>query len=192
VTRFIGEYRTPFQADDDHAYVVRIYADRQPRGSWEARLVFLPLSGGPPLTTDRETTQRNPDDVMFWANGIGRVYLEGALRRARRDDAIGRHDPVPARDESPAAPAACLPARWPSPGRARPVAGSSAPALPAAPSASPSRAGGRARRAWPPRGIRLLCAEGCAFQREPREARPGLRPCPYRPGTLCRLIHLPG
>ena len=49
---------------------------------WEAWFVFFPLSGGPTLATDNETTQSKLDDVTYWATGISPAYLEGALTRA--------------------------------------------------------------------------------------------------------------
>jgi hypothetical protein len=88
LTELIGEYRKLFDSGDGGLYLVRIYAARQPRGSWEAWFVFVPTSGGQLLVTDRETTQRNPAELISWANGISRVYLDGAYGRARRHERI--------------------------------------------------------------------------------------------------------
>jgi hypothetical protein len=44
--------------------------------------VFFPLKSGPAIATDRETVQMNFDDVIRWAEGLTRPYLEGALERA--------------------------------------------------------------------------------------------------------------
>ena len=52
-------------------------------GRWAAWIEFMPLDGGPPLRSPRETTQPNRTDAEYWAGGLTPVYLEGALQRAR-------------------------------------------------------------------------------------------------------------
>ncbi len=52
-------------------------------GLWEAWIEFLPIDGGPPLRSPRETTQPNRIDAEYWATGLSPTYLEGALGRAR-------------------------------------------------------------------------------------------------------------
>lgn len=52
-------------------------------GLWEGWLEFLPVSeGSSALGSGRETTQPNRTDVEYWAQGLTKVYLEGALARA--------------------------------------------------------------------------------------------------------------
>jgi hypothetical protein len=51
-------------------------------GRWTAWIEFLPLDGGRPLRSPRETTQPNRTDAVYWAGGLTPVYLEGALHRA--------------------------------------------------------------------------------------------------------------
>ena len=53
-------------------------------GRWTAWIEFIPLDGGQPLRSPRETTQPNRTDTEYWAAGLTAVYLEGALERARR------------------------------------------------------------------------------------------------------------
>jgi hypothetical protein len=62
---------------------------RQPGGLWEAWLAFVSLKTGAVLTTDRETTQSTRAHVLYWATGLARTYLQGALVRAfdRRPEA---------------------------------------------------------------------------------------------------------
>jgi ATP-dependent Clp protease ATP-binding subunit ClpX len=74
-------------------YVASAYADRMPGGRWEAWLVFFPLKAGPAVPGDRETTQHTLGDVGRWADGLSRIYLHGALRRAIRsaDAPLWRH-----------------------------------------------------------------------------------------------------
>jgi hypothetical protein len=52
-------------------------------GRWTAWIEFIPLDGGQPLRSPRETTQPNRTDAEYWANGLTPVYLEGALHRAQ-------------------------------------------------------------------------------------------------------------
>ena len=51
-------------------------------GMWEGWLEFLPLDGGPPIRSERETTQPNQKAAAYWATGLTPVYLEGSLQRA--------------------------------------------------------------------------------------------------------------
>lgn len=53
-------------------------------GRWQGWLEFLPLDGSPPVRSQRETTQPNRGAVEYWAAGLTRVYLDGALARALR------------------------------------------------------------------------------------------------------------
>lgn len=52
-------------------------------GRWAAWIEFIPLDGGLPLQSPRETIQPNFTDVQYWATGLTPVYLEGALWRAQ-------------------------------------------------------------------------------------------------------------
>jgi hypothetical protein len=56
-------------------------------GLWEGWIEFIPLTGGVPLRSPRETTQPNRVDTIYWATGLTPVYLEGALVRAHRSSA---------------------------------------------------------------------------------------------------------
>ena len=40
------------------------------------------FDGAELIVTERETTQPNHTDVVYWATGLGQIYLEGALTRA--------------------------------------------------------------------------------------------------------------
>jgi hypothetical protein len=51
-------------------------------GGWQGWLDFVPLTGGAPVRSQRETTQPNRVDTEYWATGLTPVYLEGALMRA--------------------------------------------------------------------------------------------------------------
>jgi hypothetical protein len=75
-------YHTPIAAPDGTMYEARAVGDDMPGGGWQGWLEFLPLAGGPPIHTQRETTQPNQVDTEYWATGLTPVYLEGALKRA--------------------------------------------------------------------------------------------------------------
>ena len=47
----------------------------------EVGIEFVPVHGGTPLRSSRETTQPNKADAEYWASGLTMVYLEGALER---------------------------------------------------------------------------------------------------------------
>jgi len=67
---------------------------------WEGWLEFLPYDGSDsPIRTARETEQPNRDLLIYWAQGLTAVYLDGALSRALdADDAPVRRrvEPRPA------------------------------------------------------------------------------------------------
>ncbi len=51
-------------------------------GRWEAWVEFFSSDGSGAIRTARETTQPSRTGLIYWANGLRSVYLEGALRRA--------------------------------------------------------------------------------------------------------------
>jgi hypothetical protein len=63
-------------------YRVHAYGSRNELGTWYGWLVFEPEGRGTRLRTDRETTQPERDDLVYWASGLEGIYLEGALARA--------------------------------------------------------------------------------------------------------------
>ena len=61
----------------------------RPAGNvWEGWIEFLPVDGGTPVRTPRETEQPKRDDVVYWAQGLTRVYLDGALSRALQEPIV--------------------------------------------------------------------------------------------------------
>ena len=64
-------------------YIARAIGEEIPNDTrWQGWIEFLPEDGGPPVASDRETTQPNRKDTEYWATGLTPVYLEGALQRA--------------------------------------------------------------------------------------------------------------
>jgi hypothetical protein len=69
-------------ATDGVRYTAQVCGAPGADGLWEGWVEFAPLDGGPPIRSPRETTQPNRADALYWANGLGAVFLEGALQRA--------------------------------------------------------------------------------------------------------------
>lgn len=187
MSELIHQYATLLDGQDGERYAVRVYAGRRPRGLWEACFVFIPLSGGNPLVTDRETTQSKRQDVVYWAGGISRLYLQGAVSRA--------HEKTNSRFIAPVNPEETRAGSGIEGGalRMHPCAGMSGigmtlgrraqytrDAVSGAPTGRPSR-----------RPTRLLCLRGCTFQQSLRRGLSLQRACPFRPNVVCALIRVP-
>jgi hypothetical protein len=69
-------------AENGQTYTAQAVGTATPLGQWEAWIEFIPLEGGPPATSPRETTQPNRLAAVYWATGLTAIYLEGALARA--------------------------------------------------------------------------------------------------------------
>lgn len=78
------EYRMPFRPRPGRLYIARAWGGRTTDRTrrWHGWIEFVPLGGGVPLRTASETTQPNRKCTVYWATGLGRAYLQGALRRA--------------------------------------------------------------------------------------------------------------
>ena len=80
----------------------RVYGERQADGRWAGFIEFVGVDGRV-VRTPRETTQRNPDDLAYWATGLEPVYFEGALDRALRA-AAGDTEATPVAEPRPDLP----------------------------------------------------------------------------------------
>jgi len=69
-------------------------------GLWEGWLEFLPADESEPVCSERETTQPNRKNVEYWAQGLTRVYLEGALNRALKPSGVVRQGTAETREPS--------------------------------------------------------------------------------------------
>jgi hypothetical protein len=83
----------PIVGADGIAYRAQATGAPMPDGMWEGWIEFIPIAGGTPLRTSRETTQPNRRDAVYWATGLTPVYLEGGLDRALHP--LVRHVPAP-------------------------------------------------------------------------------------------------
>jgi hypothetical protein len=76
------EFSDTIPSEDGTQYIARACGKPQSDGLWQGWIEFLPVHGGAPVRSPRETTQPNRTDAVYWATGLTPVYLEGALHRA--------------------------------------------------------------------------------------------------------------
>jgi hypothetical protein len=81
-------FQSPVVAPDGTPHEVRACGSEMRGGGWQGWLEFVPLAGGAPVRSQRETTQPNRVDTEYWATGLTPVYLEGALMRALTPPAV--------------------------------------------------------------------------------------------------------
>jgi hypothetical protein len=74
-------FETPVFAGTHGPYYAKACGGRNDQGLWEGWIEFIHGGDGTSLRTGRETTQPNRMDLAYWATGLEKVYLEGALRR---------------------------------------------------------------------------------------------------------------
>jgi hypothetical protein len=82
VSEVLAEFTEPVVDEDGVAYRAQAAAAARADGIWEGWIEFIPITGGAPLRTPRETTQPSHGDAVYWATGLTGVYLAGALDRA--------------------------------------------------------------------------------------------------------------
>jgi hypothetical protein len=75
------EYSTLVDGPDGRAYAARACGREMEDALWEGWIEFVPEDASAVLRTERETTQPNRADALYWATGLSPVYLEGALAR---------------------------------------------------------------------------------------------------------------
>ena len=63
-------------------YHVRVCGALLNETLWEGWIEFASAHGDVTLRSERETTQPNRTDLVYWARGLTPVYLEGSLDRA--------------------------------------------------------------------------------------------------------------
>jgi hypothetical protein len=82
VAEVLITFSEPIQSRSGDVFIARACAGSTDTGMWEGWIEFLPVGGGEPIQSGRETTQPNRGDAEYWASGLAPVYLEGALERA--------------------------------------------------------------------------------------------------------------
>lgn len=99
---------------DGRTYSARACGAPMDDSRWQGWLEFVPVDGGAPIRSARETTQPNLADTAYWATGLTTVYLEGSLERTlkpgpvlppRAPDVLPAFDgPAPSPGEASAPP----------------------------------------------------------------------------------------
>jgi hypothetical protein len=75
-------FTVPTRSATGDLYWGRAVGIRAEDGLWDGWLEFGREGDEEIVRTERETTQPNRFDLLYWAEGISDVYLEGALARA--------------------------------------------------------------------------------------------------------------
>lgn len=100
----IRTYPNVVRETDGSVFACASYSKQRADGRWEGRIVFFPQHGGPPVATDRETTQPRRASLEYWADGLSPTFLQGALSRAlwRGSDATPDVPPPPVQEDAAA------------------------------------------------------------------------------------------
>ena len=75
------EFENTWTGPDGKTYEARACSREREDKLWEGWLEFTPTDGSEVIQTDRETTQPNRDDTVYWAGGLTFAYIDGALTR---------------------------------------------------------------------------------------------------------------
>ncbi len=78
----LAQFSEPVLSKDRTSYRAQACGALASDGLWEGWIEFVPVAGGTPVRSPRETTQPNRVDALYWATGLTATYLEGALERA--------------------------------------------------------------------------------------------------------------
>ena len=89
------KFDIPVTHRDGRSYIVMACGRERDNGQWEAWLEFQDVESGEILRSQRETTQPNHKDSVYWATGLTPVYLEGALDRILHPPQIRELEAVP-------------------------------------------------------------------------------------------------
>jgi hypothetical protein len=77
------KFDEPIAAPGGKTYLAQAVGKEIDGGHWDGWLEFQGVEDGlGALASGRETTQPNRKNLEYWAQGLTRVYLEGALHRA--------------------------------------------------------------------------------------------------------------
>lgn len=82
MSEILVKFDEPIPGSGGALYFAQAMTRRRDDSLWEGCLEFMPVGGGDSVRSGRETTQPNRNAVMYWAQGLTRVYLMGALERA--------------------------------------------------------------------------------------------------------------
>ena len=91
MAHLLVEFAEPVSNEDGKNYVARACGDEMPDGMWQGWIEFVPIGGGEPGRSGRETTQPNRVDKKYWATCLKPVLLQGCpSRRSNRYASLTR------------------------------------------------------------------------------------------------------
>jgi hypothetical protein len=96
------QFAHPVIGEDGTAYLAQACGAPTADGMWEGWIEFVPLGGGEPVRSPRETTQPTRTDTAYWATGLTPMYLEGALHRALHPPVRRTAEPAQSLFDAPA------------------------------------------------------------------------------------------
>jgi hypothetical protein len=83
MSEILVKFDEPIMNVHGRMYFAEAVGKKREDGLWEGWLDFEPVGESrPSISSERETTQPNRTDLEYWAQGLSRVYLQGALARA--------------------------------------------------------------------------------------------------------------
>lgn len=83
MTEALLEYENTIEDPEGRSWIAQAMGAERSDGTWVGWIRFREVDGDTLLETDRETTQPNRPDLVYWTTGLTYFYLEGALARAR-------------------------------------------------------------------------------------------------------------
>jgi len=90
------KFDEPISDPDGAMYFAQVMGRRREDGLWEGWLEFIGMNeGARSICSDRETTQPNRTGLEYWAQGLTRVYLQGARTRAESCAEPVQRQPAP-------------------------------------------------------------------------------------------------
>lgn len=123
MAEILVKFDEPIAAPGGKTYFAQAVGKEVDGGLWDGWLEFQSVDDGlDALASGRETTQPNRKNIEYWAQGLTKVYLEGALGRA-----ISLAEPIRER-----APEEAEPSRFPEPASRSPTPIDSRPPAPRA------------------------------------------------------------
>ena len=83
MSEILVKFDEPISDPSGALYLAQAMGRQREDGLWEGWLEFFAADEiEPSMLSGRETTQPNRADLEYWAQGLSRVYLQGALERA--------------------------------------------------------------------------------------------------------------
>jgi hypothetical protein len=93
MSEILVKFDEPISTPDGRKFFAQAAGKETDGQLWEGWLEFLPVDdSSEAVCSERETTQPNRKNVEYWAQGLTKVYLEGALNRALKPSGVARRD----------------------------------------------------------------------------------------------------